>query len=115
MNLLKKYSLLTMVSLLCVTLMGMWYIGLAESSAEPPYAKWGSIAMQETKKRYPDAQIIDYLHIGRTTPAPSVSEENFKLWLKQNNREFGVYVTIRFKSDNEELISIDFEESSSNF
>ena len=33
----------------------------------PSYAKWGRLAMKETKKRYPNADIIDYLHIGRVT------------------------------------------------
>lgn len=82
----------------------------AYGAAEPAYAKWGKIAMTETGKRY-QASIIDYKHLGRTRIDEHMSEEKFKLWLKDSEKEFGVYVTIKFKSDTEEIISILFSES----
>lgn len=78
--------------------------------AEPTYAKWGRVAMEETGKRY-QAEIIDYLHIGRKQISDKISEESFKLWLKDPRREFGVYVTIQFYSTTEEIISIKFIET----
>lgn len=78
--------------------------------AEPAYAKWGRIAMQETSERY-QSSIIDYLHIGHTQISDEISEERFKLWLEDSRRQFGVYVTIQFNSTTEELISIKFIET----
>ncbi len=66
--------------------------------------------MQETKKKYSSAQIIDYLHIGRDSKDKH-SVEKFKLWLKDENREFGVFINIEFKTDTEEVISVTFEET----
>ncbi|XEC97260.1 DUF3889 domain-containing protein [Paenibacillus tarimensis] len=78
--------------------------------AQPDYAKWGRMAVQETAKRY-DADIIDYLHVGRQTVSPGVAEETFKLWLRKDGREFGVYVVIRFETETERVISIRFMET----
>lgn len=80
---------------------------------QPEYAKWGRMAVLETKKRYPNADIIDYLHIGRKQLSPTVAEEQFKLWLreKQNNREFGVFVNIKFNVNTEEVIEMTFRET----
>jgi hypothetical protein len=68
--------------------------------------------MQETQKRYPTASIVDYLHVGRTVITPDLSQEMFKLWLRQRDgREFGVYVTILFNSYTDEIQSIRFVET----
>nr|WP_251028972.1 DUF3889 domain-containing protein [Bacillus sp. ISL-18] len=56
----------------------------AQQKPIPPYAKWGKITMQKTKEKYPQAKIIDYLHIGRDK-GENTSVEKFKLWLKENN------------------------------
>lgn len=78
---------------------------------DPPYAKWGRIAMQETKSKYPDAFIIDYLHVGRQKDNGSATE-TFKLWLREENgHEFGVYIAIQFDVDSEKIIQITFEET----
>jgi len=71
----------------------------------PEYAKWGKLAMEETKKRYPAADIIDYLHVGKQQKN-GMSVERFKLWLKQDNREFGVFVNITFEPDTERVKNI---------
>ncbi|WP_188454843.1 YqzG/YhdC family protein [Virgibacillus oceani] len=76
----------------------------------PPYAKWGRLAMKETKASYPNAAIIDYMHIGRDVQEKS-SVEKFKLWLKEDNKEFGVYVNITFDTKTEKLIDIQFKET----
>ncbi|WP_099159123.1 YqzG/YhdC family protein [Virgibacillus ndiopensis] len=73
----------------------------------PPYAKWGRLAMKETKARYPNADIVDYLHVGRDVRGKS-SIEKFKLWLKEGNKEFGVYVNVEFDNQTEEILKVSF-------
>jgi hypothetical protein len=76
----------------------------------PPYAKWGQVAMKETKAKYPQADIVDYQHIGRDTDS-TTSTEKFKLWLKENEREFGVLIDITFDNKTEEITDISFKET----
>jgi len=76
----------------------------------PPYAKWGTLAMENTKDRYPNAKIIDYLHIGRIT-GTDFSTEKFKLWLKDNHREFGVFVDIQFNNQTEKVMKVTYKET----
>jgi len=79
-------------------------------SSIPSYAKWGKLAMKETKQKYPNAEIIDYLHRGRKTKGETMIEQ-FKLWLRGENREFGVFVNIEFNSRTEEVLHITFFET----
>ncbi|MGV3467451.1 MAG: DUF3889 domain-containing protein, partial [Heyndrickxia sp.] len=72
--------------------------------------KWGQIAIQKTKEKYPQAKIIDYLHIGRDK-GETISVEKFKLWLKQNNKENGVFVNIIFDNKTEQIIDVKFRET----
>lgn len=76
----------------------------------PPYAKWGQIAMKNTKEKYPQAKIIDYLHIGREK-GTEYSIEKFKLWLKKDGKEFGVFVDIKFDNKTEQIIDIKYRET----
>lgn len=78
----------------------------------PSYAKWGKLAMQETKQKYPDAEIVDYLHRGRHKKGDAMIEQ-FKLWLRGENKEFGVYVNIEFDSTTEKVLHITFIETDS--
>ncbi|QQZ04035.1 YqzG/YhdC family protein [Heyndrickxia oleronia] len=82
----------------------------AQQKPIPSYAKWGQIAIQKTKEKYPQAKIIDYLHIGSDKKGDT-SLEKFKLWLKQNNKEFGVFVDILFDSKTEQIIDVKFRET----
>lgn len=83
----------------------------AQQKPIPPYAKWSVLALKKTEERYPNAKIIDYLHIGRVT-GPSTSTERFKLWLKDNQKEFGVFVNVEFNTQTEEVTKITFRETS---
>jgi hypothetical protein len=76
----------------------------------PSYAKWGRLAMEETRAKYPDAQIIDYLHIGKETKGDT-SVEKFKLWLKGKDKEFGVFIDISYNSKTEEVIKVTYKET----
>ncbi|MFE5322492.1 DUF3889 domain-containing protein [Paenibacillus sp. NPDC056579] len=91
--------------LVCLFMMLLAFSMPVRLHAEPAYAKWGALAVQETKKRY-NADIIDYLHLGRKPISPDISEESFRLWLKDPSGEFGVIVRIRFRNDTEEVLSI---------
>lgn len=77
----------------------------------PSYAKWGRLAMQKTGSRYPDADIVDYLHQGREEN-DSTAVEKFKLWLREDDKEFGVLIAIEFSTKTEEVIDITFSETS---
>ena len=77
----------------------------------PAYAKWGRIAMQNVMAKYPTADVIDYLHIGREVGSVT-SVEKFKLWLKtKDNNEFGVFVDITFNNQTEEVVDIKYTET----
>lgn len=88
-------------------------VAAAARALQPEYAKWGRIAMIRTKEKYRTADIVDYLHVGRTQVSPAIAEEEFKLWLKDGSREFGVRVTIRFFTANDQVIFINDQETSS--
>ena len=78
--------------------------------AVPAYAKWGKLAVMETQSKYPNASIIDYLYEGRVTKENSTIER-FKLWIKDNNKEFGVFVRIEYTTSTGELIKIELQET----
>ncbi|MFJ7737353.1 DUF3889 domain-containing protein [Lysinibacillus sp. NPDC097287] len=77
----------------------------------PSYAKWGQLAIKETKTKYPNAKIIDYLHEGRESKEASTIEK-FKLWLKDGDHEFGVFVRIEYTTETEQMVKIEFQETS---
>jgi hypothetical protein len=82
----------------------------AYAERQPEYAKWGRIAMQLTSERY-QGKIIDYLHVGRTQISPGIAEETFKFWIRKHERVFGVRVTIRFYTANDQIITVKFQET----
>ncbi|WP_430786758.1 DUF3889 domain-containing protein [Virgibacillus flavescens] len=82
-----------------------------ESPDAPSYAKWGRVVMQKTKEKYPDAKIVDYLHVGKKE-GNNTTTEKFKLWLKEENNEFGVYIDVKFATDTEQIMNISFKEVS---
>lgn len=76
----------------------------------PAYAKWGGVAMQKTREKYPLASIIDYLHIGREE-GTNTSTEKFKLWVRHDGREFGVFIDITFDRQTEKILNITLTET----
>ncbi|EHB62469.1 MULTISPECIES: DUF3889 domain-containing protein [Paenibacillus] len=77
---------------------------------DPAYAQWGAVAIKETGKKY-GMDVVDYLYMGRKTLSRDLAEEKFKLWLRKGNREFGVYVTVRYHPATRQLVSIVYEEA----
>jgi hypothetical protein len=82
--------------------------------AEPAYAKWGKLAMEETAKAYRNASIVDYKYEGRTILSEGQAEERFVLWIVKDTREFGVRVSIRVNTRTDELIDVRMQELDSN-
>lgn len=81
----------------------------AQQQTIPAYAKWGRLAMEKVKEKYSTADIIDYLHMGREVGEFS-SKERFKLWLRgQDQKEFGVIVTITFDNKTEKVMNIEYK------
>lgn len=81
--------------------------GLAQ---QPDYAKWGKIAVEETKQQYPNQEIVDYLYEGKVVISDVREQYNFKmkLELKEEKKEVRVYVLINPKK--EQLIDVYFDE-----
>ena len=76
----------------------------------PAYAKWGRLAVKEVQSKYPDATVIDYLHEGSETKGDTTIEK-FKLWLKDSDKEFGVFVHITYTTETEEVVNVEFQET----
>ena len=77
----------------------------------PDYAKWGRLAMKETQKKYPVAQIKDYQHVWREDKKDGTTIERFKLWVNDRGKEFGVHITITFDTKTEEVKNIQMFET----
>jgi hypothetical protein len=82
----------------------------AQQKPTPPYAKWSVLAMDKTKEKYPNAKVIDYLYVGKTR-GQQTSIERFKFWLKDNQKEFGVYVNIEFNNETEQVTNVTYQET----
>lgn len=77
-------------------------------SAEPPYAKWGRMAVKETAAKY-GADIVDYRYDGRTQLSGGLAEERFRLWLRKDSGEFGVTVRIQINLATDRLVGMRWE------
>jgi hypothetical protein len=73
---------------------------------EPAYAKWGKLAVQHARVCYPNAAVIDYLHVGRRRIGINRAEEVFRLWLREGKQEWGVIVRVQFQVSPERLLAI---------
>jgi len=83
---------------------------LASPIVAPGHAEWGRLAMKEVAYRY-KADIVDYAYLGKTTISPSVAEQTFRMRLKEERREFGVVVSIRYREESNEVLRIDVQET----
>lgn len=99
-----------MFIIVTVLLLSSSQISYAQPDA-PPYAKWGQLAVKTAKEKYPQADIVDYLHIGRENKDHS-SIEKFKLWLREGGKEFGLFIEIEFNPKNDKVIRISVKKSS---
>lgn len=98
----------TLFITLIAVLLGATGGGTGSASPIPDYAKWGLIAVKETQAKY-DVDILDYKHIGRSPLSGGLSQEQFKLWVKdKNGKEFAVYVHVNFNPDTQMLKNVEF-------
>ncbi|MGE7881622.1 DUF3889 domain-containing protein [Bacillus sp. NPDC094077] len=104
---LKRIALVTFLLTTCSTI----YTEPSIIHAQPPYAKWGKLAIEKTKEQYPKAEIIDYLHIGRKPKTVKVTVEKFKLWLREDGKEYGVFVDVEFETKTEKFIKMSFQKT----
>ncbi|MEH7011310.1 YqzG/YhdC family protein [Neobacillus niacini] len=109
----KKLLICLLISLFCSNVSYPFHlnqIAHAQQKPIPPYAKWSKVALEKTKAKYPNAKIVDYLHIGRRS-GQSTSTERFKFWLKENQKEFGVFVNIEFNNQTGQVVNVTFQET----
>jgi len=82
----------------------------AYAEVPPAYAKWGKLAIEKTQSSYPNSKIIDYLHEGSELKEDATIEK-FKLWLKEGDKEFGVYVRIKYTTETQQVVDIELQET----
>lgn len=70
----------------------------------------GQTCNGNSKKKYPKAKILDYLHIGREK-RQTTEIEKFKLWVEDEGKEFGLYIDIEFDSKTDRVIRINTRRS----
>ncbi|HZG79123.1 MAG TPA: DUF3889 domain-containing protein [Paenibacillus sp.] len=66
------------------------------------YGKWGKLGLEATQKKYPNAKIVDYEHMGRS------EVETFHYELQEGGRKWVVEVRMMFDPGTEEVLSVDF-------
>ena len=81
----------------------------AQNEGLPSYVKWGRIAMIKTQEKYPNSEITDYLHVGKENKNGK-SIEKFKLIVKDQNKEIGVFVDLTFDTRTERLLAVNMTE-----
>lgn len=106
-QLLKRVALVILLFTTCSSI----YSNPSIVHAQPLYAKWGKLAVEKTKEKYPKAEIIDYLHIGRKPKTVQITVEKFKLWLREDGKEYGVFVDIEFDTKTEKFIKVSFQKT----
>ena len=107
-QLLKRIAFVILLLTTCLNI----YTGSSIVHAQPPYAKWGKLAVEKTKEQYPKAEIVDYLHIGRKPKTVQITVEKFKLWLREDGKEYGDFVYVEFETKTEKFIKLSFQKTS---
>ena len=111
-NKLKKFCLSIGIFLILLTSQLHIPTAVFAQQEAPAYAKWSIVAIKEVRIKYPLAKIVDYLYEGREIQGDTTIEK-FKLWLKQNDKEFGVYVKIQYVTKTNKLENIELQEAAS--
>jgi Protein of unknown function (DUF3889) len=74
------------------------------------YAKWGKMALQETKEKYPDSRISDYQYDTRRVSPDGTITDYFDFTVFQDDQKRLVKVGVMHTND--KLIDMKFEEMS---
>ncbi|MGC4377363.1 DUF3889 domain-containing protein [Fictibacillus sp. Mic-4] len=78
--------------------------------SEEDYAKWGKLALQETKKKYPNSKVSDYRYDTRRINPDGTVIDFFNFIVTENAVTKDVRVSVMHDPDTDRLISITFEE-----
>lgn len=76
------------------------------------YAKWGKIALERTKEKYPNSIVSDYQYDTRRVNADGTVIDFFDFIITENKVEKDIKVKILHNPENGRLISVGFEEIS---
>ncbi|WP_181350408.1 DUF3889 domain-containing protein [Thalassobacillus sp. CUG 92003] len=79
--------------------------------AQPEYAKWGKIAVEETAKQYPDLKLVEYEYDGKVFISDERAQFDFEFQLEDNQgqkSEIRTYVLVNQKTN--QLIDVYFDE-----
>jgi hypothetical protein len=85
-------------------------INTSTSLEEKDYAKWGKLALQKTKEKYPDSRISDYEYDTRLINPDGTIVDYFDFTVYQDHTRRLVKVGIAH-TEEDKLIDIKFEES----
>ncbi|WP_053220218.1 DUF3889 domain-containing protein [Virgibacillus senegalensis] len=81
----------------------------ATAFAQPEYAQWGKIALEEAKEQYPDYNATDYAYQGKVYISDEREQFTFLITLEGNEtKEVRVYVLVNPQT--EQLIDVFFDE-----
>ncbi|MFC7395400.1 DUF3889 domain-containing protein [Scopulibacillus cellulosilyticus] len=81
-----------------------------EAYLQTDYAKWGKIALEKTKERYPDSNVSDYAYMGHEKIADNVAADWFEFQLKRDGKTKSLKVRVTYSSETDKLIDINFFE-----
>jgi hypothetical protein len=85
-------------------------INTSTSIEENDYAKWGKLAIEETKQKYPDSRVSDYQYDTRMINPDGTIVDYFDFTVYQDNSKRLVKVGVAHTED-DKLIDIKFEET----
>ncbi|MFC7371535.1 DUF3889 domain-containing protein [Fictibacillus iocasae] len=79
-------------------------------SGKNDYFHWGSIAVRETKKKYPDAQVKDYGYEGRDVNKDGSVIDSFNFNIMENNTKRVVRTSVLHEPGSSKALDVLFEE-----
>ncbi|MDM5340793.1 DUF3889 domain-containing protein [Fictibacillus enclensis] len=82
------------------------------TSMRQDYAKWGKIALERTKEKYPNSTISDYQYDTRRVNADGTVIDFFDFIITEHKVEKDIKVKVLHNASDGKLISVAFEEIS---
>ena len=76
---------------------------------EPPYARWGRIAMEQTAAKFPGVPITDYLYVGKFPKMNSYADEVFRLVIRPASEQRTIIVVITIDERSNKMQTIQFQ------
>jgi hypothetical protein len=76
--------------------------------SEPEYAKWGKVALAETKRHYKGSTITMYKHLGRRALNSWQIAEIFQFIVKKDGKQIPVDVRVFYEKDTGRVMKVQF-------